>query len=197
MKNVAAFIALVSVCVALSGCLVPEKFSASVVVNQDATYIYKYKGTAVHAMAAAARKQGQLSANDEATFRDEFEKHGKNTGSGVQKIEYLGNGRYEILLEQTLKFGQKSEVIPLARVTQESNGVVTVASPEFLKKDLDGLASLKIQIDGKLEVALPKNAEVLSHNASGTPGFFSKTYSWKIGQVDQRPTIQFRINPTK
>jgi hypothetical protein len=50
-------------------------------------------------------------------------------------------------------------------------------------------------MDGTLEVSLPKNAEIISHNATSTPSFFGLLggYSWKIGAVGDRPMMKVRI----
>lgn len=54
----------------LSGCLVPEKFDASVNVKPDGSYTYKYDGSAVHyAAAAAIKEKGKLPEKDEVGLK--------------------------------------------------------------------------------------------------------------------------------
>jgi hypothetical protein len=60
-------------------------------------------------------------------------------------------------------------------------------------KDRDQLKAVGIKVNGTAEVFLPSNAKVLKHNATGTPGLFSKSYSWKIGGIDDQPAIEFTL----
>lgn len=65
----------------LTACLVPEKFVASVRFKSDGAYVYKYEGSAVHFMAAAAIKQkGSLAAKDEEGLKRDAEKAAKAPG---------------------------------------------------------------------------------------------------------------------
>ncbi len=178
--------------VSLTGCLVPEKFSASVKVKPDGSYTYKYDGTAVHVMAAAAiQKQGSLSAKDEAGLKQEAQKAANSPG--VQKIRYAGGGRYEISIDQELKPGQQASALKVFSVVNGKDGVYTIAPPNMKPKDRDQLKALNIKVNGKAEVFLPENAKVINHNASSTPGLFSKAYTWKIGSMDEQPSIRFTL----
>jgi hypothetical protein len=177
----------------LTACLIPEKFTASFTVKPDGNYVYKYDGTATHLMAASAIKQkGSLSANEETAFKAEAEKASKS--DGVRKASYLGGGRYELSLEKDLKIGQIFELMRIASVTKDKAGVFTIESAELKPKDKQGLSELGIKISGTMNVRLPSNAQVISHNADSTPGLISKDYSWKIGGVDQKPVIKFKLN---
>lgn len=196
MRKAFHLVAVFAACSLLAGCLVPEKFTASVQVNPDASYLYRYQGTAVHAMAAMAIKSGRFGAKDDEVLKKEAaQANRKDNPDGVRKFDYLGKGRYEVQLEQLRKPGQvrASETLDLVKLTKEKDDSYTLASPELKEKERRELGQLGIKIDGKLEVILPPKAEVISHNATGTPGWFSKTYTWKIGGLDQRPTIRFRL----
>lgn len=73
--------------------------------------------------------------------------------------------------------------------------VITIASGEIDEKGKKQLAQLGIKLDGTLDITIPKNAEVLSHNATSTPSVFGLVgvYSWKIGSVEQRPIMKIRM----
>lgn len=186
--KISAFFTVIS----LIGCLVPEKFSASVNVKPDGSYTYKYDGTATHALAVATlKKQGSLSANDEAGLKQEEQKAAK--APGVRKFKYLGAGRYEVTIEQDLTPGQPAALMQVISVTKDKDNVFTVAPAEMKQKDKNTLKDLGIKVDGKAEVYLPSNAKVISQNASGTPSLFSKAYTWNIGAMDQQPSIKFRL----
>ena len=176
----------------LTACLVPEKFEASIRFNPDGGYTYEYDGTAVHFLAAAAIKEkGRLPDKDEVGLKHEAEKAAKVPG--VKKMEYKGDGRFEVQIKQDLKPGQQVNTLKIFTVSRGKDGAFVVAAPTMNGQERDQLRTLGIKIAGTAEVFLPSNAKVLTHNASGTPGIFSKAYSWKIGAVDAQPTIKFLL----
>jgi hypothetical protein len=180
------------VALSLSACLLPEKFEASVRFKPDGGYTYKYDGTAVHFLAAAAIKEkGRLPAKDEESLNREAEKAAK--APGVQKMAYTGSGRYDVRIEEDVKPGRQVSTLKIFNITRDKDGTFTLAVPPMKDKDRDQLRSFGIKVGGKAEVFLPGNATVLEHNASGTPGLLSKSYSWNIGAVDDRPMIRFTL----
>jgi hypothetical protein len=60
---------------------------------------------------------------------------------------------------------------------------------------LADLSKLELIIDGTLDVTLPKNAVVISSNATSSPSFFERMekHSWKIGAIDQRPVMKIKL----
>lgn len=178
----------------LSGCLVPEKFAAKVDVQPDASYTFSYAGTMVNAFAALEMtKAGKLSANSDEQLKKEVASISKEPD--VRSVSYKGNGRYELALESKKKPGQPFHAFSILNVSTDKDGVMTISSPELKDKDKKELDKLGMKIDGTLDVTIPKNAEVLSHNATSTPTFFGLfgTYTWKIGRVDQRPVMKLRF----
>lgn len=190
-----SLIAASSACVlALSGCLVPERFSAAVNVQSDGSYAYNYSGTVVHALAAAhIQKAGSLPAKDEADLKAEAAKISKEPD--VRRASYEGQGRYNLQVEGKKKAGEALKLLDFLRVSTAKDGVMTIATPELKPRDREGLKEIGIKIDGTLEVKLPRNAEIISHNATSTPSFFGMfgAYSWKIGHLDQRPEMKIRL----
>ena len=71
----------------LSGCWIPEQFDAKVVFNKDGSYTFTYDGTLTFALALAAAQKGELSAKDEAAFKQEAVKLAREPG--FKKVEYL------------------------------------------------------------------------------------------------------------
>ena len=176
----------------LSGCLVPEKFDASVNVKPDGSYTYKYDGSAVHyAAAAAIKEKGKLPEKDEAGLKREAEKAA--AAPGVKKMAYRGDGRYDVSIDQELKAGEKVRTLSIFNYSRDKDGAYVIAAQKMNDKDRQNLKSLGIKVDGKFEVLLPSNAKVLSNNASSTPGLLSKAYTWKIGGVDDQPSIRFTL----
>ena len=179
----------------LSGCLVPENFTASVDVKTDGSATYQYDGTAKNFLVAMQIKEvGPLSAKDEAELRTDAQKTAKKPG--VRKFEYLGAGRYQVLTSEELQPGHKAPVLDMVRLTKSKEGVFMLSSPPIKEKDQQELKQLNIQVDGTIEVKLPSNAKVAAHNASSTPGFFSKAYVWKIGGADVKPSITYTLSPS-
>ena len=194
MIRFARLAAMAAVALSLTGCLLPEKFEASVNFKPDGGYTYKYEGTAVHFLAAAAIKEkGSLPAKDEDGLKREAEKAAK--APGVRKMAYTGNGRFDVQIDEDVKAGRQVSTLKIFNITRDKDGVFVLAVPPMKEKDRDQLRSFGIKVNGKAEVFLPANAKVLEHNATGTPGLLSKSYSWKIGAVDDRPMIRFTLAP--
>ncbi len=131
-------------------------------------------------------KENESLARETATFQRDPD---------VKKANYLGNGRYELVLESKRKKGEALNVLGVLKVGTGQDGIITIASGELDKNGKKQLSEMGIKLDGTLEVTLPKNAEVLSHNATSTPSFFGLlgSYSWKIGNIDQRPLMKIRL----
>ncbi|WP_240456875.1 hypothetical protein [Acidovorax sp. 1608163] len=103
MKISAGFRSSIAACaLMLTGCLVPEKFAASVDVQSDGGYTFRYSGTAVHALAAAEiKKAGRLTEKDQAGLKAEAEKLSGHPG--FRKATYKGDGRYELEIDSPKK----------------------------------------------------------------------------------------------
>ena len=183
-----------SLAVLLSGCLVPERFTAAIKIDPDASYSYSYKGTAVHALAAAQIKKGKpLSSKEESGLKAEADKMSKLPD--VTRATYVNEGRYKLELEGKKQPGERLKLLGFFEVSTASDGVITITSPDMKPRDLQGLQQLGIKIDGTLEVKLPKNAEIISQNATSMPTFFGMwgAYTWKIGRLEQRPVMRIRL----
>ena len=193
MKIFAGFRYSIAACaLVLTGCLVPEKFAARVDVQSDGGYTFRYSGTAVHALAAAEiKKAGRLTEKDQARLKAEAEK--LSGQPGFRKATYKGDGRYELEIDSPKKPGQPLDMLNIFLVRTDKEGVMTIASKEIKDKEKRELEQLGITVNGTLEVNLPKNAEVVSHNATSTPTLGFGSYAWKIGRVDQRPQMTVRF----
>ncbi len=88
-----------SIVMFLSGCFIPEKFTALIEVAPDASYDYRYAGTAVYALAAAEiKKSGVLSAKIDGDLRAQAKAMTKD--KDIRSANYIGNGRYELVIEE-------------------------------------------------------------------------------------------------
>eukprot|EP01037_Dinobryon_pediforme_P019006 gene19006-19351_t len=186
--------ALIAAAVLLTACLVPEKFTAKANFQPDGSYSFSYVGTVIHAMAAMQlAKVGKLAPKDEAALEREAADMKRNPD--VQSVSYKGNGRYELTLQAKRNKGQALDLLSIVSIHTDKDGVTTISSAEVNEKGKKDLSQLGIKVDGTLEVTLPKNAEIISHNATSTPMLFGLVgaYSWKIGSVEQRPMMKFRL----
>ncbi|MBX9724474.1 MAG: hypothetical protein K2X81_23895 [Candidatus Obscuribacterales bacterium] len=180
--------------VILTGCLIPEKFTAKIDVQADASYAAKFSGAVVNPLAAVELAQkGKLAEKDELALKNDVASMSKNPD--VKAVKYLGNGRYDLVLESRKAAGQPLKMLDIFNVRTTKDGIIEISSSPIDDKSKKQFAQLGIKIDGTLDVTLPKNAEVISHNATSEPTFFGLfgTYSWKIGRVDQQPSIKFRL----
>jgi hypothetical protein len=178
----------------LTGCLVPEKFTAKADIHPDGSYAVSYAGTAVHGLAAMQiAKTGKLSPKDNAALEGEVAKMKRNPD--VQSASYKGNGRYELALAAKREKGKALDLLNILSVKTDKDGIITISSPKIDEKSKKELSQLGIKVDGTLAVTIPRDAEVIEHNATATPSFFGLvgTYSWKIGSVDQRPVMKIRL----
>jgi hypothetical protein len=192
--NQKSILVLAAAAALLTGCLIPEKFAAKADFQPDGSYTFSYNGSVVHGMAAMAlAKTGKLSAKDDAAL--EQEAANLKRSSDVHAVAYKGNGRYDLALDAKRNKGQALDVQGIVSIKTGNDGVTTISAPEIDEKSRKNLSQLGIKIDGALEVTIPKNAEVISHNATSASKSFglASTYSWKIGSIDQRPMMTFRL----
>jgi hypothetical protein len=192
VKRFAAWIVAGLACSLVAGCLLPEKFSASLDVAPDGGAHYRYDGTAVHIMALGAiQKNGALTAKEEADLQSEAARGTKDPG--VKELRYLGKGRYQVSVDEAIKKGRQAHTLGIFSITQAKDGVYTIAGSAMKSQDVAQLQSLSLKIEGEMKVTLPPNAKVLSQNATSTPGVFGKAYVWKIGSVADKPQMTFTL----
>lgn len=186
-------ITLLGAAAMLSGCYYPEKFNAELTINPDASYVMNYDGTAVNVLALLATdgKLKQLTSHDDEELRGAAQKMTK--APGVKVARYEGNGRFFFRLNEERKPGQPLSMFEVFYVTTAGDGTMTIATPPIKPEDKGRLSKVGLKLDGRLSVKLPKNAEVISSNATGTPGVFSSYYTWNIGDVASRPLMRIRI----
>jgi hypothetical protein len=175
----------------LSGCLVPEDFSAEINVAPDASYTFKYSGITAYTVAMA--KKSSLE-RDAAIYRADAEKMMRRPE--FKKAEYLNNGRYNLEIEYRKKPGETLKMFDVFSVSTDNSGVTTVTSQLIKPGDRQQIENMGVQIKGRLSVRLPANVEVIEHNADSTPYFFGLLgdYSWHIDGLEQQPLIRFKVN---
>ena len=184
-------------CTALTGCLVPEKFTASADFKPDGSYRYQFDGTVVNALAAMEiQKNGKLNDAEKAKIKKALDKEASQPG--MQKLQAMSDTRYALKYDGELKPSDKRSGSPyfvfhVSTREWKERRVLTVSGPQIKPKDQKELESLGIKPNGKIAVTLPADAKVLQHNANGTPGMLSKAYTWNVGSLGDKPSIQFQL----
>ena len=143
-------------------------------------------------MAAAQIKQaGKLSPGDEKALSAEAEK--MSMYKDVKRAVYKGGARFEFELEDKHKKGEPLNALNIFTVRTDKEGVMTITSAEVKEPERKEMAKLGIAIDGTMEVRIPRNTEVIHHNAASTPTFGFGAYKWTVGSIDQRPIIKIKF----
>lgn len=194
MRKPFALLAATAMAALLAGCLVPERFTAKVDVHPDASFSYRFEGTAIDAMGMLKlRKQGLLSEKDHQGMVDEAQK--MSSEPDVQKAVYNGNARFTLEIAGQRIAGESLRLLDMFSVQTDQDGVMTIAAKPLTDKQKNDFSQLGIHVNGKLKVSVPRNAQVISHNASATPTLGLGSYSWKIGGLGMRPEIKLRFKP--
>ena len=194
MRKPFALLAATAMAALLTGCLVPERFTAKVDVHPDASFSYRFEGTAIDAMGMLKlRKQGLLSEKDHQGMVDEAQK--MSSEPDVQKAVYNGNARFTLEIAGQRVAGESLRLLDMFSVQTDQDGVMTIAAKPLTDKQKNDFSQLGIHVNGKLKVSVPRNAEVISHNASATPTLGLGSYSWNIGGLGMRPEIKLRFKP--
>ena len=183
---------VVATSVLLAGCYVPEKFATEIDVKPDGGYTFDFTGTIVNAMVAAHTASGKtLSEKDERELLAEAAK--MRSSSGVKKATYEGAGRYDLEIQEHKAPGQPLDFMTMMRVRTRPDGVIVITASEVKDVDKREFAKIGMKINGQLSVQIPRNAEVVAHNADSTPTFGFGSYKWKIGGLDKRPMMEIRL----
>ncbi len=187
----------VSLAALLTGCLVPEKFTASATFAPDGSYRYQFAGTVVNALAVVEiQKNGKLSDKAKADFAKALDKDRQRPG--IQKLEPINDTRYTLQYDGDRKLTDSNNNSPffVFRVSSKdwtTSRTLTVTGPQIKPKDKKELDALNIKPNGTVSLILPANAKVIKHNASSTPGLLSKAYSWNITSLSDQPSIEFQL----
>lgn len=194
MKKIISIIVATVSAVLLSGCFLPEKFSATVKVNDDGSYSYKYSGTAAFfpALLSSNKKKGGLSPQEEKSFDEQVLRYAAT--HKFKKTKALGNGHYEIEIDDSRSAGQSAGILDTVNIVS-SGETLSISAIAVSERDKSELAKLDFKINGRLEVTIPDKAEILKTNGTPVSKFFGsgKTYRWDIGSIENRPYLQIKF----
>jgi hypothetical protein len=176
--------------------LAPEQFDADVSVHADGSYTYSYDGNLIFVPALIQlSRAGYLEAHFEARL--------KNAAAlliqeGFQRAEYLGGGRYLVVLERSRARGEPSyfpsREMKVFSIRPQPDGSIVISASRPDASAPCQLIGTDAEIDGMLAVRLEEGVEVLKHNAQMAPsaptGF--GPYHWRIKSPDADPFIIVR-----
>lgn len=181
--------------IALTACLLPEEFQATIQVAPTGEYTFSFDGTVAHVLAALEIKEtGKLTLNDEAAFRSETASMLKDPI--MKKARYIGNGRYDISIVERKSRTEPLHVLDYFRVEQDKEGNTVIRSVKLDEGMMADLRRLAIRPAGKLSVNLPRNAKVIESNedsVSRLPDSDGGTYTWFVTVNDKAPTIKYKL----
>jgi len=105
------------------------------------------------------------------------------------------NGRSQIQTTVKREPGQRLNLFDMLSISTDKDGVTTISSPKVSAKDKQKLADAGIKMKGSFTVELPKNAEVIAHNADSTPKFFGVfgSYKWSVADPEKAPMMKLRF----
>lgn len=195
MRIVARMFVVGCLMLLLAGCYVPEKFAATININKDGSYGYTFDGTVAHALVVAQAVHAGLSARDEAELKQEAKK--LVTGD-VRKAEYVGDGRFEVLIERAAAKGEvsyfPSREMYLLRVEPLADGTIRISAELPTPGNIRDLEELKIKLNGTLVVKVANGVTVLEHNADSQPSLFGLVggYTWRIDKPGVVPMMIVR-----
>lgn len=197
LKTIKWFALAVGALSLLTACLIPEKFEAKIDIKSDGTYSFIYDGTLALGAVLEAVEKGKLDTKTETDlqkFTIELKKD-----PTFKKVEYIGKGRYKVLVEKQGKAGEAYHFISreskIVSITPQKDGTVGISAMKLDKKLIDQLAALGSKIDGSLSVTLSSGVKVVSHNATSEPSLFGMLggYKWSIKSPDQVPNMVVKI----
>lgn len=179
----------------VSGCLVPEKFTAEATLNRDKSYSFAYTGTMVFLpyrmeQGGAGDDSGKGKDTRDAKMAVIARELREKEGGSFRKADHVGNGVLDVdyavagTLAETYYF--PSREAPVISFEPKADGTLVVEG-KVKEKDWEELKKIGIEVAGKF--SLKTDAEVVEHNAEKTPGLFSGAYVWTIGPGKPPPLM--------
>lgn len=172
----------------LTGCWWPEKFNATLDINRNRSYVFRYDGLLTFSPAIAEIKQsGRLEPRAELDLNEAAKELAAE--DGFRSVHYLGNGRYQVRYEksgvidrQIDLLGDSIKILSL-RPTPDGIQIAGIPIGDDTRRQL---AEIGLGLDG--HVRIRSALKVLEQNAQDTPlfGGLVGAYDWRI-TVDTPP----------
>ncbi|WP_292534040.1 hypothetical protein [Methylocystis sp.] len=171
--------------------LAPEQFDATVSIHAIGSYSYSYQGTLVFVPALIqASRAGFLEPDMDARLKDAA---AQLRQEGFEKADYLGRGRYAVVLQRSRARGEPSyfpsREMPVFSIRPQPNGAIMIAGARPDATAPCQLTGTEAEIDGRLIVTLERGVTVLNHNAQSSLSTLDRFggYHWRIKSPDADP----------
>lgn len=178
----------------LTGCISPQDFTAKVNIKENKDVEFLYKGTVIDHHVFSSIKSQKMNSSDTEDHERKIFKLVNKKDEALKQYDHLANGVFMAdyaKTESIIKY-QKHQMI---KISNNKDGSFTLTMPMQSAKTLNIYADANLEIDGNLEVNLPKSVKVISHNADDTPGAFGGAYKWKYTlKTKQSPSITFSFD---
>ncbi len=175
--------------------LAPEQFDAKVEIHADGSYTYSYDGVLIFVPALIQAERGCPDAHMEAQLDDATV---QLRHEGFRKADYLGRGRYAVIMERSRAKGESSffpsREMKVFSIRPQPDGAIAIGGSRPNATAPCQLTGTDAQIDGTLIVALHRGVAVLKHNAQSklsADGLFAG-YQWRIKSPDTDPFMIVR-----
>ena len=171
--------------------LAPEQFDANVSIRANGSYSYSYHGTLIFVPALIqASRAGFLDPHLDARLKDAT---AQLRQEGFEKADYLGRGRYAVVLQRSRASGEPSyfpsREMPVFSIRPQPNGAIMIAGSRPDATAPCQLIGTEAEIDGRLIVTLERGVTVLNHNAENNLATIDRfgEYHWRIKSPDADP----------
>ena len=165
-----------------TGCWWPEKFTATLDINSDKTYTFRYEGILAFAPAVAElKKSGKLAAGVENDLKRAEKELMKE--EGFKSCSYKGDGRFQVVYEKSGRVDRRvdllGESLRIVSLTPTAEGV-EVSGMSLKDSDRQQLAAIGLGLDATFRVV--SGLKVTEHNAQGSPslGGLVGCYEWHL-----------------
>ncbi len=195
-------LALAAACVLLSGCLLPDRFDATLTLGADAATL-DYRGELVVVSAYADATSGKLSvvedekATGEALAAVAADVHKEG---GAMDFGFLGKGRATAVVHWTQPnpaVGAKTSFVDLVAIRRQDDGALTIVTPGLEKRDRVQLTKMGLG-DAAGRLCVKTTGRVVESNAQITPSDPDGCYGWTIEVLKDQPVrMLVRFDATK
>ena len=170
--------------------LAPELFDAKIEIHADGTYAYSYDGILIFVPALIQAERGTLDAGTEAQLKEAAVQLRQE---GFQRADYLGGGRYAVLLQRSRPKGEPSyfpsREMNVFSIRPRPDGAIAIGGSRPDASAPCQLTGTNAKIDGTLVVMLDRGVHVREHNAQSKRSIHDlfDGYRWRIKSPDADP----------
>ncbi|PWC54525.1 hypothetical protein [Azospirillum sp. TSO22-1] len=187
MRN--ATLALATACALLSGCLLPDRFDATLEVGAERATL-DYRGELV-AMSAHADAAKLTPAEDEKAVREALEAVAADVRRDGGTVDYapLGKGRAKaaVAWTQTLPpVGGKTTFADLVAIRRQTDGSLEIVTPALKDRDRAQLAKMGLG-DAAGRLCVKTAGTVVESNAQTKPNAAGGCWGWSIAVLKDAP----------